>query len=230
MIREAYRKQQIRLSVSTGLNLFRECPRCFWLHHKKKVPRPRGIFPSLPGGMDRVIKRYFDHYRGMLPPELRGKIHGTLLPDQALMDEWRDWRSGLVHHDQTRNASLIGALDDCLINGDRYTPLDYKTRGSAPRPGDSEKYYQLQLDSYALLLQANGLPPTDFGYLVYYYPHTVEEGGVVRFTIEPVQVAIDPRRAQHTFEEAVSLLLGQPPLHHSHCEYCFWLTRRQAFE
>jgi len=41
----------IRLSPST-LNVFLECKKCFWLAQVKDIHRPRGIFPSLPGGMD----------------------------------------------------------------------------------------------------------------------------------------------------------------------------------
>ena len=45
------------------LGLFKECPRCFWMGKVKGIGRPRGIFPSLPGGMDNVIKPHFDRYR-----------------------------------------------------------------------------------------------------------------------------------------------------------------------
>ncbi|GAI53572.1 unnamed protein product, partial [marine sediment metagenome] len=47
-------KNKIRLSPS-ALNLFLQCPRCFWLEKNKGIKRPRGIFPSLPSGMDSVI-------------------------------------------------------------------------------------------------------------------------------------------------------------------------------
>ena len=52
-------------------------------------PRPRGIFPSLPSGMDRVIKTYFDHYRGSLPPELVGEVEGKLIPIDVLRQQLR---------------------------------------------------------------------------------------------------------------------------------------------
>jgi len=62
---------KIRLSPSS-LNLFLECRRCFWLDKNKGIKRPRGIFPSLPSGMDSVIKKYFDSYRlnSDMPPEM----------------------------------------------------------------------------------------------------------------------------------------------------------------
>ncbi|MFH1047365.1 MAG: PD-(D/E)XK nuclease family protein [Patescibacteria group bacterium] len=170
----------IRLSP-TSLRLFENCPRCFWQLFKTKKHRPKDIFPSLPNGMDRVIKEYFDRYRakGVLPPELVGKMPGVLVPDLRLIKKWRHWQHGLTYEDQVKQATLSGALDDCLVDNGLYLPLDYKTRGYPPKTGDSELYYGLQLNCYAMLLQANGYPPADNGFLVYYYPTQVRENGVV---------------------------------------------------
>lgn len=55
----------IRLSPSK-LNLYRECPRCFWLDKVKKIERPRGDLPLIArrhGPRDQAIFRW--------PPELR---------------------------------------------------------------------------------------------------------------------------------------------------------------
>lgn len=220
----------IRLSPTTGLGLFAECPRCFWLHYNEGVHRPRGIFPSLPGGMDLVIKKYFDKYRGSLPPELDGKIKGVLFPDLDLLNQWRNWRTGLDYKDENRNAVLFGALDDCLILNDLLIPLDYKTRGSAPIEGDSEKYYQAQLDTYALLLAENGYKTEGSAYLIYYFPKEVKEAGLVFFEIKPVELKIDLLRAKKRFEDAVDLLKGPVPERHSGCDYCSWISDRLGFE
>jgi len=224
--------QTIRLSPSTGLNLFHDCPRCFWLHYNRGVHRPRGIFPSLPGGMDLVIKKYFDKYRAAdsLPPEIEGKMEGKLVADLSLLNKWRNWRTGLEYSDKNLNAVLFGALDDCLINGGKYIPLDYKTRGYAPRDGDSEKYYQAQLDAYALLLDSNGFLAGNFAYLIYYFPQEVGEGGAVKFKVEPVKLTVDLDRAKDTFSRAVNFLRGPEPKEHSACEYCSWVSSRAEFE
>lgn len=216
-------KKQIRLSPSS-LNLFLECPRCFWLQINEGIHRPRGIFPSLPGGMDSVIKLYFDKYREKkeLPPEIEGKVEGKLIFDIALLNKWRNWRTGLNYEDEILGISLIGALDDCLQDGKYYIPLDYKTRGSAPREGDSEKYYGNQLDCYALLLEENGYPVKGIGYLIYYYPKKVEEHGKVIFDVDVIELKIDPKGARKTLESAMKLLNGPIPPHHSECEYCIW--------
>lgn len=215
-------KKQIRLSPTSGLNLFQECPRCFWLHYNQGVHRPRGPFPSLPGGMDLVIKDYFDMYRGALPPEIENKISGKLIEDVKLMNQWRDWRTGLEYKDKDLNATLFGALDDCLFYNGKYAPLDYKTRGSAPREGDSEKYYQTQLDSYALLLEANSYPVQDFAYLVYYYPEKVLPSSMIKFNIKPVKLETNTARVKKIFQEAVGLLRRPLPRRHSECIYCCW--------
>lgn len=220
----------IRLSPTSGLSLFLECARCFWLHYNKNVHRPRGIFPSLPSGMDLVIKDYFDQYRGALPPELVGKVKGVLLDDLPLLKRWRNWRTGMEYHDAKRDATLFGALDDCLFVEGRYAPLDYKTKGSAPRDGDGERYYQTQLDVYTLLLQKNHYKVADVGYLIYFFPRTVHERGMVQFEVHPVKINTKPERAERIFFAAVDCLKGTLPKHHSSCEYCVWNRDRMEFE
>lgn len=234
----------IRLSPST-LSLYKECPRCFWLQLNEKIARPRGIFPSLPSGMDLVIKTYFDKYRGSLPPELDGKIEGVLLDDLPLLNRWRNWRTGLEYYDKERDAILFGALDDCLviknvkskIKNYCYMPLDYKTRGFPPKEGASEEYYQHQLDAYALLLHENGHKVGDHAYLVYYYPKGVKENGVVEFEVKPVKIQIDIERIRKMFVKAVDLLKGELPPHHSNgangsasCEFGLWHKVAMEFD
>lgn len=213
----------IRLSPSS-MNLFLECPRCFWLQLHEGLKRPSGPFPSLPGGMDTVIKRYFDSYRikGELPPEIRGKVRGRLLADRGKLERWRNWREGLSFNDG--DAILMGALDDCLVekSGETefYMPLDYKTRGWAPKE-DSHSYYQYQLDAYTLLFEKNGFKPAGVAYLVFYHPLEVGERGLVKFEVEPMEIKTDPGRAYKEFRAAVELLKQpSPPAKHSDCEFC----------
>ncbi len=215
-----------RLSPSQ-LNLFNDCPRCFYKHHILNIKRPRGIFPSLPSGMDRVIKDYYDTYRAKktLPPEIAKYVEGKLLPDLALMNKWRNWRTGPEYHDNSRDAYLSGALDDCLVDGTTkggyYIPLDYKTRGAAPQEGKSEEYYGIQLSCYNLMLQANGHKVRDYAYLVYYYPKEVFSKGDVRFNVEVVKIGAKASYGREVFEKALKVLKGKKePESAEGCEYC----------
>ncbi len=175
-----------------------------------------------------AIKAYFDGWRkkGQLPPELvNEKVAGQLFQDQVLLDKWRDWRSGLRFRDSKLNASLRGAMDECLVQDDCYVPMDYKTRGF-PRKEDSESFYQLQLDCYAWLLEENGYRTNHTAYLVYYIPKAVGEDGAVVFSVEPVRVDVKSEDAQGLFNEAVELLRGPEPESESACEYCAWADAR----
>ena len=63
----------------SSLSLLKDCPRCFWLAFNKNIKRPAGIFPSLPSGMDKILKVHFDKFmeKGELPPELE-ELNGNV--------------------------------------------------------------------------------------------------------------------------------------------------------
>jgi len=210
---------KIILSPSS-LNLFLECPKCFWLHEVRKIHRPKGPFPSLPGGMDIAIKSYFDKFRreDTLPPFL--KFPGRLV-EENLIKEWRNNRKGIRWFDSESEATLMGALDDCLIDEECYIPIDYKTRGWMIKE-DSHTYYQNQLDCYTLLLKKNGFQHKNLAYLIFWSPEEVKENNLVSFKIEPVKVETNPETALKTFQAAVKILRGFMPEHHSACLFCSW--------
>ena len=54
--------EPFRLSRSK-IDLYLNCPRCFYLQVVKKISRPAGIFPSLPSGVDKMLKEHFDGKR-----------------------------------------------------------------------------------------------------------------------------------------------------------------------
>ena len=78
----------------SSLSLLKDCPRCFWLQFNKGIKHPETIFPSLPSGMDKILKEHFDRFmkRGELPPELCTKKECTdlkLFDDEELLKVWR---------------------------------------------------------------------------------------------------------------------------------------------
>ena len=213
---------KVRLSPS-ALNVFLECQRCFWLEYNAEVHRPRGPFPSLPGGMDILIKKYFDAYRavGKLPPEIEGKVVGELFRDPEILSRWRSWRSGLSYYDKESDAVLVGALDDCLVHEGQYIPADYKTRGFDLKEG-GENFYQNQLNCYSLLLEANQLSQPSYAYLIYFIPREFKAGGSVNFSVEVKKIPTSPQEARTTFRAAVAVLRGPAPKAHTDCQFCSW--------
>lgn len=210
--------KKISLSAS-ALSVYRDCPRCFWLEHNSIRRRPEGIKSTLPNGIDAVLKRYFDRFRGTLPPELHGRVEGVLIEDQALLNNWRERWKGLVYEDPFLNARLKGLLDDCLCYRTLYIPLDYKTKGFTPKD-DAHKWNQDQLNIYSFLLEANGYRTADFGYLIFYHPVEAREGGMIQFEITPRKVVTDKKAAREFFEAAVMFIRGPEPSGRNTCEYC----------
>ena len=211
-------EKKISLSPS-ALSLFLDCPRCFWLEQNGIRRRPEGIKSTLPNGMDAVLKKYFDQYRGSLPPELRGHVQGRLIEDQALLDKWRERWNGLLYEDPFLNARLKGLLDDCVIHNGTYAPLDYKTKGFTPKE-DAHKWNQHQLDIYSLLLEANSYKAAGHGYLIFYHPVRAHDGGMIQFGITPRKVETNKKDALDLFETAVALIRGSEPDRREDCEYC----------
>jgi CRISPR/Cas system-associated exonuclease Cas4 (RecB family) len=214
-----------RLTLSnTRLGLFVECPRCFWLDLNAGIKRPDTIFPSLPGGLDALFKRYFDQFRpsGELPPEVKGKLPGRLLPDVETINRWRDWRRGIRYTPPWAEVEVMGALDECLVDeAGFFYPLDYKTRGYAPK-ADTHEYYQNQMNLYTLLLEGSGYRTKRLAYLLYYHPIQVKEHGLIQFDISVKEVATDPEAAERLFKDAVSVLNGPVPDSSSSCGFCSW--------
>ena len=214
----------IKLSNSS-LSLMKECPRCFWLDKHKKWKRPSGIFPSLPSGMDGILKTHFDKFRdrGELPPELSNNIYCegmNLFDNKELLKEWRNNLKGIKWEDEDGNI-LHGAVDNILMNGKRLIVLDYKTRGFALKE-DTADHYQNQLDIYNFLLRKNEYETEDYGFLLFYVPSKVTETGEVIFETSLVKKKIDVKNAEELFEKAINLLNGDCP-----DKYCEWCAGRQ---
>ncbi len=210
----------------SSLELLKECPRCFWLHFKKGVQRPRGIFPSLPGGMDVILKTHFDSFReqGELPPELRQVDGASLFDDMERLKVWRNNFKGLGWKDAEGNA-LNGAIDDVLVKGKKMIILDFKTRGF-PLKEDTAAFYQEKLDLYAFLFEKNGYPVEEYAYLLFYYPKHVLLNGDVAFHTELVKMKVSTRNAGDILKRALAVLAGQIPSGPVKvCAYCAWAEK-----
>jgi CRISPR/Cas system-associated exonuclease Cas4 (RecB family) len=212
----------LSLSPST-LNLYLECKRCFWLQFNRKIERPRGIFPSLPGGIDLILKSYFNLYRSKreLPPLIAGKLKGVLA----------DIPLNLEFIDVGNNLKIKGKLDDCLKTEDGlYVPLDHKTRGSLPGNIEySYNYYKVQMDTYSLLLAKSGYSIKNIAYIVYYSP---TEGMLHKgfpFKVEVHKLETNPYSAHRLFIEAKKCIEGPLPESSPQCEFCQWQTETAEF-
>jgi len=203
----------------SSISLFVDCPRCFWLKFRKSISRPSGPFPSLPSGMDRILKEHFDKHRkkDSKPSEIEG-ISGSLFQDLGLLDVWRNNFKGLRYENKKTGFTLMGALDDLFVtNKGLYAPLDFKTRGF-PLKENTHEHYQNQMDIYSFLLSKNNKKPAEFAILLFYHPKKVNKSCIVEFYVDIIKVKTSRNRGEKLFNDAVKCLKGKEP--NSKCEWC----------
>lgn len=209
-----------KLSPS-ALSLFEDCPRCFWLEKHKVWKRPDSIFPSLPSGMDRILKIHFDKFRekSKLPPELceNGECKNMkLFDDNEKMKIWQSNFKGVSWKDKDGN-ELHGAVDNILVKGKKLVVLDYKTRGYAVKD-DTAEHYRLQQNVYNFLLRKNGYETEDYFFLLFYVPKEVMPTGEVVFDTTLVKMKVDVKKAEKVWKDSIKLLEGECPT--KCCEWC----------
>ncbi len=215
------KKKKIWLSP-TGLESLHRCPRCFWRKYKQGIAQPEGIVSRLANRFDGVIKRYFDLYRasGDLPPMIASAVTGTL------QNPFRE----KYFMDIDDHYGFLGKLDELLIEpSGAATPVDHKTSSSDPRLKETLPAYQRQLDSYALLLEHNGLPTSGHGYLIYFYPNDgprLHEG--FPMVVHVQKLSTKPSRVEKEIAAAIGVLNGPLPASAPSCPFCTWLETVQA--
>ena len=207
----------------SSLSLLKECPRCFWLHFNKNIKRPDSIFPSLPSGMDRILKIHFDAFRDkcLLPPELKPlKGEYTLFDDAELLDIWRNNFKGIQWADSHGNI-FRGAVDNLLRHSKKLVVLDYKTRGF-PLKDDTSAHYQDQMNIYNFLLRKNKYKTSNHAFLLFYHPDKVDSDGDVLFNTDLVKMNVNVSDAEKIFEKALKVLSEEIPEAGEECGWCGW--------
>jgi hypothetical protein len=163
-----------RLSRSK-IDLFLECPRCFYLDNKLGTARPRGPAFTLNVAVDALFKKEFDAYRKKGKPHpLMARYAVAAVPfAHADLDAWRDNFTGIAHYHEPTGLTVSGAVDDIWqdANGNLIV-VDYKAtskEGTITTLADSawEDQYRRQIGVYQWLLTQNGFPVSSTGYFVY---------------------------------------------------------------
>jgi len=219
-------QKPVQLSPNS-LNLFLECPHCFWLEKRKGIKRPPPYPYALNTAVDTLLKQEFDIYRAKgesHPLLLASRIPAKLFSNQNLLNQWRSNFSGIRYYDSELEATIFGAVDDILEFEDKkLAPLDYKSTGSsAPNVYDR---FQLQLDIYTYLLEKNGFSTPRKGYLAFYIVDKENGfGDRLPFKKELHEIDTDPSDVYELFRDAVTVLKKDvPPPHSPDCSYGKWL-------
>lgn len=156
------------------IDLFVECPRCFYIDRRLGTGRPPGFPFNLNSAVDTLLKSEFDAHRAAgtaHPLQASYGLDAIPAPHEQIND-WRENFKGVqFHHDQT-NLIITGAIDDLWLDNDgNYIVVDYKaTAKKEPVTVLDQAWqsgYKRQMEIYQWLLRRNGLKVSDTGYFVY---------------------------------------------------------------
>jgi CRISPR/Cas system-associated exonuclease Cas4 (RecB family) len=155
------------------IELYMQCPRCFWLDARLKITRPNSPPFNINKAIDELLKKEFDGYRA------KGKAHPLMVESKikavpylhADLDKWREYFVGVITLHGPTNLHVFGAVDDLWVNPDgEVIVVDYKATAKDKEVdinSDWQISYKRQLEVYQWLLRANGLKVNNTGYFVY---------------------------------------------------------------
>lgn len=157
------------------IDLFMECPRCFFIDNKLGVSRPRGPAFTLNIAVDALLKKEFDFHRkeGSAHPLMEEYKVDAIPYENKLMDTWRENFEGIQYRDNETGMLISGAVDDIWVNKKgELIIVDYKAtakEGKIESLDDSswQVQYRRQMEVYQWLFRKNNFKVSNTGYFVY---------------------------------------------------------------
>ena len=156
------------------VDLFLNCPCCFYLDVRKGVKRPPGFPFNLNSAVDALLKKEFDQYRAESLPHpymIKAGIHAIPYQNTEL-DTWRSNFKGVSFVHAATKLETFGAVDDLWLNLDskEIIVVDYKATSKADEvtlDADWQIGYKRQMEFYQWLLRQNGYNVAAQGWFVY---------------------------------------------------------------
>jgi hypothetical protein len=236
-----YGGEKWKLSRSK-IDLFIECPRCFYIDNKlgtKRVGLPAFLLNS---AVDHQLKQEFDVHRANKtkhPLQKEYKIDATPAQNENI-DEWRENFKGVQFFHKPTGMTISGAIDDLWVNSKgEHIIVDYKAtaKDNPILELDSEsKYhnaYKRQMEVYQWLVRKNDLKVSNTGYFVYCTGRRDQKAfdKLIEFDIKLIPYTGDDQWVEPTILEIKKCLEKNTiPKQGSACELCAWFYARGSHE
>lgn len=156
------------------IDLFLECPRCFYCDRRLGVGRPPGFPFALNSAVDTLLKKEFDIHRarGTRHPLMEKYGIDARPVDHEDLNKWRHTFTGIQYLDRPTNFLVFGAIDDLWQNpAGEFMVVDYKATAKTEDITELNKSwhdgYKRQMEIYQWLLRQNKYTVSDTGYFVY---------------------------------------------------------------
>ena len=215
------------------IDLFLNCPRCFYLDRKLGVGRPPGFPFALNSAVDALLKKEFDGHRcnGTKHPLIeKYGIDARPIPHDDL-DKWRHNFTGIQFLHEPTKLLIYGAIDDLWQNSKgEFIVVDYKATAKNEEitalDKDWHEGYKRQMEVYQWLLRRNGYTVSDTGYFVYCNGKasgTFE--GKLEFDLTLIAYSGNDSWIEKTiFEIDKCLKSDQIPEANADCDYCAYIS------
>lgn len=229
---EGSEREPFRLSRSK-IDLFLECPRCFYIDRRLGVGRPPGFPFSLNSAVDTLLKQEFDVHRSngtKHPLQEKYGIDAAPISHKDL-DKWRHNFTGVEFLHKPTNLLIFGAIDDlwCDSKGE-YIVVDYKATSKIGEINElNEDWhigYKRQMEVYQWLLKQNGYKVSDIGYFVYCNGRADKKSFDARLEFD---VTLIPYRGNSDWVEKTILNIHKclnseiVPKSSINCDYCSYV-------
>lgn len=228
-----------RLSRSK-IDLFINCPRCFYLDRKLGVKQPPGYPFSLNSAVDKLLKKEFDIHRAKGTKHPLMEVYGIdAIPlAHERIDEWRDsLRGGITFRFNDTNVVITGGVDDVWVSPDgEYIIVDYKATSKETEvtlDADWQIAYKRQMEIYQWLFRKNGHIVSKTGYFVYCNGNADKEAfdGKLEFDIKIIPYVGDDSWVDKTISDAIKCLrLDTLPKSGEDCDFCRYRLSARQFE
>jgi len=232
-------KAPFKLSRSK-LELFINCPRCFYLDRKLGVGQPPGYPFTLNSAVDKLLKKEFDLYRDKQTIHPLMEAYGIkAVPfKHEKMDYWRDaLRGGIEYLHSPTNLLLSGAIDDIWVAPDgQLFIVDYKSTSKEEEvtlDADWQISYKRQMEIYQWLFRRNDFNVSPTGYFVYCNGNAGKEAFDARLEFKikiiPYQgndAWIEPK----IFQMHKCLVSPAIPEHGAECDFCTYQKALKEIE
>jgi hypothetical protein len=217
------------------VELFLDCPRCFWLDRRQGIARPSGPPFNLNSAVDQLLKNEFDRYRSAQQPHplmTEAGLHAVPHAHPQLA-AWRENFKGVrsVHRDT--GLELFGAIDDLWrdLDSGALIVADYKATSKAGEVSLDAAWqisYKRQMEFYQWLLRRQGLEVMRRGWFVYANGRRDRPAfdGRLEFTLRMIPYDGDDGWIEGTLAAIRDLLMrSEAPPPPSECEFCSYVAK-----
>ena len=212
----------IKLS-RTKIELFLDCPHCFWLVMNKGVKRPPPAPYTINLAIDSLLKQEFDVCReNGTAHYIIKKYSINAIPYKCEeIDKWRYNFTGVQFHHKPTDFLVFGAVDDVWVNpAGELIVVDYKATGAKEyKIYDS---YKRQMEIYQWLLAMNGYKVSKTGYFL--FAKVNKEGGFAEGKLS-FDLSLEPLEGNGDWVDGIILnakktVDGPLPEPNQECIYC----------